>query len=151
MNGRHRTTREAAEIHALRATGMASGQISEQLGIPQRTVAAIIVGEGRWGEIIDNDPEFARWKGKVSRKLQITAWELATKSFVHAEKKLPDASYHQAILGGAILIDKARLLGDQSTENLSFRVTKEDIADQDEVMAKVAAVLALRAKETEAK
>jgi len=91
MTGRHRTTREAAEIHALRDTGMASGQISEQLGIPQRTVAAIVAGEGRWGDIINNDPEFARWKLEVTRKLQTGALALAQKSFVHAEEKLPEA------------------------------------------------------------
>ena len=116
MTGRQRTTHEAAEIHALRDTGMASGQISEQLGIPQRTVAAIVAGEGRWGEIIENDPEFKLWKDEVTRKLQTGALELAKKSFIHAEEKLPEASYYQAIVGGSILIDKARLLGNESTE-----------------------------------
>ena len=150
MTGRNRTTREAAEIHALRATGMASGQISNQLNIPQRTVSAIIAGKGRWAGIINNDAEFVRWKDDCTRKLQTGALELAKKSFIHAEEKLPEASYYQAIVGGSILIDKARLLGDQSTVNLAVHVTKEDLASREDVLARVATLLARDGKETEA-
>ena len=148
MTGRNRTTREAAEIHALRATGMASGQISEQLNIPQRTVAAIVAGEGRWRDIIENDTQFVRWKDDVTRKLQTGALALATKSFLHAEEQLPKASYYQAIVGGSILIDKARLLGNESTENLAVRVTGDEIVSREDVLARVATLLAQ--KETEA-
>ena len=148
MTGRQRTTHEAAEVHALRDTGMSTGQIGEQLDIPKRTVAAIVAGEGRWGEIINNDPEFVRWRDDVTRKLQTGALELAKKSFIHAESKLNGASYYQAIVGGSILIDKARLLGDQSTSNLALHVTKEDLASREDVLARVATLLAQ--KETEA-
>ncbi len=148
MTGRQRTTHEAAEIHALRDTGMSTGQIGEQLDIPKRTVAAIVAGEGRWGDIINNDPEFVRWRDEVTRKLQTGALELAKKSFIHAEEKLPEASYYQAIVGGSILIDKARLLGNESTENLAVRVTGDDIATREDVLARVATLLAQ--KETEA-
>jgi len=148
MTGRQRTTHEAAEVHALRDTGMSTGQIGEQLDIPKRTVAAIVAGEGRWGEIISNNPEFIRWKDEVTRKLQTGALELAKKSFIHAEVKLPEASYYQAIVGGSILIDKARLLGNESTSNLAVRVTGDDIATREDVLARVATLLAQ--KETEA-
>jgi len=148
MTGRNRTTREAAEIHALRATGMASGQIGEQLDIPKRTVSAIIAGKGRWKDIIENDTQFVRWRDDVTRKLQTGALELAKKSFIHAESKLNGASYSQAILGGAILIDKSRLLGDQSTSNLAVRVTGDEIVSREDVLARVATLL--EQKETEA-
>jgi len=149
MTGRNRTTRDAAEIHALRATGMSSGQIGEQLNIPQRTVAAIVAGEGRWGDIINNDPEFVRWKDEVTRKLQTGALELAKKSFIHAEARLHEASYYQAIVGGSILIDKSRLLGNESTENLAVRVTGDGIATRDEVLARVATLLSRDGRDTE--
>jgi len=150
MTGRQRTTHEAAEIHALRATGMSTGQIGEQLDIPKRTVAAIVAGEGRWRDIIENDTQFVRWKDDVTRKLQTGALALATKSFLHAEEQLPKANYYQAIVGGSILIDKARLLGNESTENLAVRVTGDDIATREDVLARVATLLARDGKETEA-
>ena len=148
MTGRQRTTHEAASVHALRDTGMSTGQIGEQLDIPRRTVAAIVAGEGRWEDILEHDPQFKLWKDEVTRKLQTGALELAKKSFIHAEEKLPEASYYQAIVGGSILIDKSRLLGNESTENLAVRVTKEDLASREDVLARVATLLAQ--KETEA-
>jgi len=150
MTGRQRTTHEAAEIHALRDTGMSTGQIGEQLDIPKRTVAAIVAGEGRWEDIINNDPEFVRWRDDVTRKLQTGALELAKKSFIHAESKLTEASYYQAIVGGSILIDKARLLGNESTENLAVRVTGDDIVSREDVLARVVTLLSRDGKETEA-
>jgi len=147
MTGRQRTIHEAAEIHARRDTGVSSGQIGEQLNIPQRTVASIIAGEGRWGEIINNDPEFVRWKDQVTRKLQTGALELAKKSFIHAESKLHEASYYQAIVGGSILIDKSRLLGNESTANLAVRVTGDDIATREDVLARVATLLSRDGRE----
>ena len=98
--------------------------------------------------MINNDPEFVQWRHDVTRKLQTGALELAKKSSIHAESTLNGASYYQAIVGGSILIDKARLLGNESTENLALHVTKEDLASREDVLARVATLLAQ--KETEA-
>ncbi len=115
--GRQRTSLPAAaKAAALYDAGIPVSDISDETGLPIRTIYGILSGEHKWREILDNDERFRQYKEETTKALQISSWELAKKSFIHADKKLPDASYAQAVFGGAILIDKARLLAGEATE-----------------------------------
>jgi len=107
---------DAAKAAALYDAGIPVGQVSEDTGLSRRTVYSIVSGEHKWREILESDERFKQYKEETTKALQLHSWELAKKSFIHAEKKLPEASYAQGVFGGAILVDKARLLGGDSTE-----------------------------------
>lgn len=44
---------------------------------------------------------------------------MAADSWEKAADKMENASYYQLVMGGAILLDKARLLAGESTENIA--------------------------------
>jgi len=90
--------------------------ISGETGLAVRTIYNILSGDHKWREILDNDEKYKQYKDATTRGLEVNCWELAKKSFIHAEEKLPEASYAQGVFGGAILVDKARLLAGEATE-----------------------------------
>jgi len=125
-NGRQRTSLPtAAKAAALYDAGIPVSDISDETGLPVRTIYGILSGEHKWREILDNDERFKQYKEETVKALQVSSWELAKKSFIHAEKKLPEASYAQGVFGGAILVDKARLLAGEATE-IHKIVTREE-------------------------
>lgn len=114
--GRQRTSLPtAARAAAMYQAGIPVRVISEETGLSRRTVYAILSGEHNWDEIIRNDERYKLYKDSTTRGLEVNCWELAKKSFIHAEEKLPEASYAQGVFGGAILVDKARLLAGEAT------------------------------------
>lgn len=115
--GRQRTSiPDAAKAAAMYEAGIPVGDISAETNLPVRTIYDILSGDHKWREILDNDERFKQYKEETVKALQVSSWELAKKSFIHAEKKLPEASYAQGVFGGAILVDKARLLAGEATE-----------------------------------
>jgi len=134
--GRQRTSiPDAAKAAAMYEAGIPVGDISAETNLPVRTIYDILSGEHKWRGILDNDERFKQYKEETVKALQVSSWELAKKSFIHAEKKLPEASYAQGVFGGAILIDKARLLAGEATE-IHEVLTKEKWDKQtDELVA----------------
>jgi len=75
--------------------------------------------------------------------MEVNCWELAKKSFIHAEEKLPDASYAQGVFGGAILVDKARLLAGEATE-IHEVITRDKLESLEELNVKLQKAVANR-------
>jgi len=125
--GRQRTSiPDAAKAAAMYEAGIPVGDISAETNLPVRTIYDILSGGHKWREILDNDERFKEYKEETVKALQVSSWELAKKSFIHAEKKLPEASYAQGVFGGAILVDKARLLAGEATE-IHEVITREKV------------------------
>jgi len=115
-NGHQRTSiPTAARAVAMYQAGIPVRDISEETGLPKRTIYKILSGDHKWEEILRNDERYKQYKDATTRGMEVNCWELAKKSFIHAEEKLPEASYAQGVFGGAILIDKARLLAGEAT------------------------------------
>lgn len=147
-NGKQRTNLQtAARAAGMYQAGIPVGDISAETGLSKRTIYHILNGDYNWGEILKNNEAYKLYKEATTKALEVNAWELAKKSFVHAEEKLPDASYAQAVLGGSILLDKARLLAGESTENIAHAHRHEVVA-KDEVAARVLASLSNSVQQT---
>jgi len=139
---------DAAKAAALYDAGIPVGQVSEETGLSKRTVYSIVSGEHKWREILESDERFKQYKEETTRALQLHSWELAKKSFIHAEKKLPEASYAQGVFGGAILVDKARLLAGEATEihHVVSREEFQSLEDLEERLLKSTQARILAAK-----
>ena len=122
--GRRTDLPTAALVMELADTGLSNSQISEQVGIPARTAANIVSGDIGWGKIADR-PIFARYRLLQNQTLEADARDLAHEAFKQARIALPKASFYQAVIGGATLIDKARLLAGESTQNIEVHTKLE--------------------------
>jgi len=143
-NGQQRTDlATAARAVAMYQAGIPVRDISEETGLPKRTIYNILSGDHNWKEIQQNDERYKLYKDATTRGLEINCWELAKKSFIHAEEKLPEASYAQGVFGGAILVDKARLLAGEATE-IHEVFTKEKWAKQTDELEMIHAELGRR-------
>ena len=115
-NGRQRTDlATAARAVGMFQAGIPVRDISKETGLSKSTIYNVLSGEYSWKEIQQNDERYKQYKDATTRGLEVNCWELAKKSFIHAEEKLPEASYAQGVFGGAILVDKARLLAGEAT------------------------------------
>ncbi len=135
-NGHQRTDlATAARAVAMYQAGIPVREISKETDLSKRTIYNILSGEHNWDEIIRNDERYKLYKDATTRGLEVNCWELAKKSFIHAEEKLPEASYAQGGFGGATLIDKARLLAGEATEiHEVFTKEKWDRLNSDRAM-----------------
>ena len=106
---------KAGQVMAMADAGYTPTQIAKELGMSQTTCYYISNRQGIWADI-DKKEWMKRYRMLSSNALETCAWDLAKKSFSHAEEKLPQASYAQAVMGGAILVDKARLFSGEPTE-----------------------------------
>ena len=152
--GRQRTSiPDAAKAAAMYEAGIPVREISEETDLSKRTIYNILSGEYKWREILDNDERYKEYKRATTRGMEVNCWELAKKSFIHAEEKLPDASYAQGVFGGAILVDKARLLAGEATEihEVITREKLESLEDLNEKLQKAVAHRILAAKVIEVK
>ena len=148
-NGRQRTDlATAARAAAMYQAGIPVKDISEETSLPVRTIYDILSGNHKWREILDNDQRYKEYKTATTRGLEVNCWELAKKSFIHAEERLPEASYAQGVFGGAILVDKARLLAGEATEihEVITREKLESLEDLNERLQKAVANRILAAK-----
>jgi len=143
-NGHQRTDlATAARAVAMYQAGIPVRVISEETGLSKSTIYNVLSGDHKWEEILRNDERYKKYKDATTRGLEVNCWELAKKSFIHAEEKLPEASYAQGVFGGAILIDKARLLAGEATE-IHEVFTKEKWSSQTDELEMVHAELGRR-------
>ena len=92
-NGRQRTDlATAARAAAMYQAGIPVKDISGETGLPKRTIYRILSGDHNWDEILRNDERYKLYKDATTRGLEVNCWELAKKSFIHAEEKLPEAA-----------------------------------------------------------
>lgn len=103
---------------ALRDQGSSRSEISKKLGISTSTVHAFI-SESKLDDISHSDLA-SKFKARMANELILNANSLFDTA-MHDEK-MEKASTLQLITAGSILIDKARLLAGESTENISVRV-----------------------------
>jgi hypothetical protein len=87
-------------------------QTSEEYGVSTRTVSRL------WndGRLATQEKELATIKASMSGDLYRTAH----KSIKQVNERLPEASASQAAVIAGIMIDKARLIDNQSTQNISL-------------------------------
>ncbi len=139
---------DAARAKALHDAGIKMSDIEEATGIPPRTIYDIVNMKGPWAEIVTNNEVFREYRDQVKKQLQTGSLELAKKAQNQIDVKLPDASAAQAAVIYGILRDKERMDAGEAVENIAI-VTKKDIIDEEQVLSRVAALVARRDKQTE--
>ena len=113
----------AIEAASLADLGYKSPQISQIVGLAPSTIDDIIAKHGRWGEVTETSV-FVRLRAEQNKVLESAFRAGAARLFARAfdEDKLSKASTYQLVTSAAIAVDKARLLGGESTENLAVSV-----------------------------
>lgn len=106
----------AALVMELGQQGKSTRQIAAVTGVSATTVSNILNGEFGWGQIAEG-PVFQQYRAQQNKALEVAARALAAKAYAHAEEVLPKANFLQSVIGGSTLVDKARLLAGESTEN----------------------------------
>ena len=104
--------------------GRTERDIAAATAVPPSTVHRIIHGANGWGEVAEGEL-FKRYRQQQNKALEQAYRSLAADSMIQAAKKLSKASYAQAVLGSSILIDKARLLAGESTQNVQIHTRQE--------------------------
>jgi predicted transcriptional regulator len=122
--GRRTDLKTAALVMELVDTGISHSQVSDKVGVPIGTVRDIAVGDFGWGKIAERSV-FRRYRELQNQTLEADARDLAHEAFKQARIALPKASFYQAVIGGATLIDKARLLAGESTQNIEVHTKLE--------------------------
>ena len=113
---------KAYAIKGLLAAGMGYQQISDELGVSERTISAI-----KKSEKLDPD-RVKRIKDALPAKIYEKI-DLSLESIT--PDKLEKATAHQAIMVAAIGIDKARLIEGQATSRMEFvNTTDRELAGQ---------------------
>ena len=134
--GRRTNLQTAATAKALSDFGYNKGLIAEKVGLPYRTVDSIIRGEGKWSEIIRNEPLFEEYRKEIKAILQIKSLYLADRCLDQIEKKLSKASAPQAAVTMGILRQHQRLDAGESTVNIA-QITRHEIEQLDELAEKL--------------
>jgi hypothetical protein len=106
---------KAAQVMELAEAGYTVSRAAQITGIPRPTASDIVNRHGRWGEVADR-PVFIKLRHEQNSTIEALARKMAADSFVKAESKMSDASYYQLVVGGSILLDKARLLAGEPTQ-----------------------------------
>lgn len=109
---------EAAKAAALVESGYSHRKTSKLTGLSAFTVGQIVDGDEGWEER-KNLPVFKRYLTEEKDRIIHAMTELTKKAIGQANKVVDKASFYQAVTGAAILIDKTRLLTDQSTSNVA--------------------------------
>ena len=130
---------KAVAAVALTDLGYSSPQIEKQIGLDSRSVLDILNRVGHWGKVVDG-PVFSRLRAEQNKALEVAARTLVAQSWADAAKKRKKASYYQLVVGGSILLDKARLLAGESTENVAH-LHHHEVAGLDQVLGRIAEAL----------
>lgn len=115
---------KAAQAMNMGDMGYTERAIGANLDVPHTTIHDILARHGRWGDV-EVDPLFIQLRAEQNKTLEACARAAAAESWDKAfdSKKLEKASYYQLVVGGSILLDKARVLaGEPSniTANLNI-------------------------------
>ena len=137
---------KAAQAVTLAELGYNSPAISRETGINQRTVRDILAKHEKWGELAESSV-FASLRREQNRALEAAARSFAAQSWAKAAEKMDQASYYQLVTGGAILIDKARLLAGESTANVEIH-HKHEVTGLDNLCSALSQVLIERQQST---
>ena len=95
--------------------GYTARVIAPQVGISTRSVAEIIAGHGRWGEVAEK-PVFARLRMEQKAILQSASMLVAAKALDQVEAKITQASAYQAAGIYGLLRTHERLDAGEPTE-----------------------------------
>ena len=85
LRGKRTAISHAAEAKAVADIGHQGTQVAEATGLPARTVADIINGRARWGDIIANDQAFKHYRSDAKRKMQAASIKLSQKALQQIE------------------------------------------------------------------
>jgi biotin operon repressor len=132
-------TVKATQAMALGDMGFSQAEIAAQTGISRRSVWDILNHVGHWGEVVEQ-PVLKRFRQEQNSALEAAARSFAAQSWAKAAEKMDSASYYQLVMGGAILIDKARLLAGESTANVEVH-TKLEVTGLDNLCSALSQVL----------
>jgi hypothetical protein len=135
-------TAAATAVELVESQGMSMNAAGKAVGIHGTTVKAILDGARGWDSVIETSLFKAR-RAEQNKALEQSARTLAAKAYAHAESKLPEASFYQAVVAGSILIDKSRLLAGESTENIQH-LHAVDVDKLDELTTLLREVSTLR-------
>jgi predicted transcriptional regulator len=140
MSGTRTELPKAAMALELKDTlGLSERRIAAQVGLTSSTVHSILAGNHGW-DVLAELPIVKRHRAQQNAALEQAARTLAAQSFIRAAEDLPNASYYQAVTGGAILIDKARLLAGESTANVEVH-SKVEVTGLDNLCSALSQVL----------
>jgi predicted transcriptional regulator len=132
-------TVKATQAMALSEMGYSQQAIADQTGIAQRSISDILNRVGHWGKLAESSV-LSKFRLEQNRALESAARSFAAQSWAKAAEKMDSASYYQLVMGGAILIDKARLLAGESTQNVEVH-SKVEIAGLDQLCSALSQVL----------
>jgi hypothetical protein len=102
--------------------GHSERQIAKEVGLPASTIHTILSKANGWDQIAD-EPVFRQHRAQQNRALEQAARSMAAKAMERAEDKIDEAGFYHLTLGAGIMIDKARLLAGESTENIGIQIT----------------------------
>jgi hypothetical protein len=114
----------ATAVELVESGGLSASEAGQRLGLGRNTVGNILAGRYGWDEIVER-PVFVQHRQQQNKALEQAARTLAAKAFSHAESVMEKASFYQAVVGGSILIDKARLLAGEATQNIAIHAKHE--------------------------
>jgi len=122
--------------------GHSERQIAREVGLPASTVHTILSKANGWGEIAD-EPVFRQHRAQQNKALEQAARSIAAKAMAKAEGKIDEAGFYHLTLGAGIMIDKARLLAGESTENIAIQ-SRNDIIGLEALATALSEVLLAR-------
>ena len=137
---------KAALAMNLGDAGASSTQVAAQVGISQRAAWDIINRQGRWGEVAERSV-FAKLRSEQNQVLEAVARSMAIDSWTDAYAKKDKASYYQLVVGGSILLDKARLLAGEPTQIIENTINPATVS----ALEKLASVIELAKRERQAR
>jgi hypothetical protein len=135
---------KATQAMSLRDMGFSQAHIAEQTGLNHRSVWDIVNRVGHWGKLAESSV-LKKFRVEQNSALEAAARTFAAQSWAKAAEKMDSASYYQLVMGGAILIDKARLLAGESTANVEIH-TKLEVTGLDNLCSALSQVLLERHK-----
>lgn len=112
---------------SMRENGSSRREIAEKLGISKSTVHAFIC-QSKLDDISHNDLA-SKVKARMASDMILNANSLFDEAMT--DEKIEKASTLQLVTAGSILVDKARLLAGESTENISVRVKHVNETDSE--------------------
>jgi len=131
----------AARAKALHDAGIKMDDIVEATGIPQRTIYNIVNMKGPWADIVQNERLFNEYRVEVKKQLQTGSLEIAKGALHQIERRLPEASAAQASVIYGIVGDKERMDSGEAVMNIAI-VHKDEVADREQLLERVAGLLA---------